>query len=58
MSDQPHGPRKSPEDEDVDELPSESLVPGQDAGELSLEEQIAQMTDIEIEGEGKDQKDS
>lgn len=56
MSDQQPGPRKPPEDEDVDELPSESVLPGQDAGELSLEEQIAQMTDLEIEDEEKERK--
>jgi hypothetical protein len=56
VSDQPRGPRKPPGDEEVDELPSESLPPGQDPGELSLEEQIAQMADLEIEGEEKDQK--
>ena len=58
MSDQPAGPRKPPGDEDVDELPSESVLPGQDAGELSLEEQIARMTDLELEteDEGKDRK--
>ena len=56
MSDQPPGSRKSPEDEDVDELPSESVLPGPDARELSLEEQIARMTDLEIEDEEKDRK--
>jgi len=56
VSDQPPGSRKPPEDEDVDELPSESVLPGQVARELSLEEQIAQMTDLEIEGEEKDRK--
>jgi hypothetical protein len=56
VSDQPPGSRRPPEDEDVDELPSESVLPGQDAGELSLEEQIAQMTDVEIEDEEKGQK--
>jgi hypothetical protein len=46
VSDQPKEPRKPPGDEDVDELPSESVLPGQDARELSLEEQIAQMAEI------------
>jgi len=56
VSDQPPGPRKPTEDEDVDELPSESVLPGQEAPGLSLEEQIAQMADLEIEDEEKDRK--
>ena len=56
MSDQPRGPQRLPEDEDVDELPSESVLPGQEAPGLSLEEQIAQMADLEIEDEEKDRK--
>ncbi len=49
MSDQAAGPRKSPENDDIDELPSESAPSGADAGGLSLEEQIAQLADLEIE---------
>jgi hypothetical protein len=56
VSDHPAGPREPPEDEDVDELPSESVLPGKEVRELSLEEQIAQMTDLEMEGEEKDKK--
>ncbi len=56
MSDQPRGPQRPPEDEDVDELPSESVLPGHVAPGLSLEEQIAQMADLEIEDEEKDRK--
>lgn len=55
MSDKPAGPREPPQDDDVDELPTESVLPGKEASELSLEEQIAQMTDLEIEDEEKDQ---
>ena len=56
MSDQLPGSRKPPEDDDVDELPSESVLPGKEARELSLEEQIALMADLDIEDEEKDRK--
>ncbi len=56
MSDQAGGPRKPPGDEDVDELPSESVPAGKGSGGLSLEEQIARMTDLDLEDEVKDKK--
>lgn len=56
MSDQAGGPRKPPKDEDIDELPSETVPPGKGTGGLSLEEQIAQLSDLEIEDEKKDRK--
>lgn len=50
MSDPHAGPRKPAGDEEVDELPGES-APSPGTSELSLEEQFAQMSDLEIEGE-------
>ncbi len=50
MSDPNAGPRKPSGDEEVDELPGES-VPSPGTSQLSLEEQIAQMSDLEMEGE-------
>jgi len=40
----------------VDELPSESGPAGADTKELSLEEQISLMTDLDVEGEQGDQQ--
>ena len=48
MSD-PAPKTKPPDDSDVDELPGDTAQPGADS--LSLEEQIATLTDLEIEGE-------
>ena len=48
MSDPPRG-ASTPDDSDVDELPGDS-APAHES-KLSLEEQIATMTDLEIEGE-------
>ncbi len=57
VSDPHAGPRKPSGDEEVDELPGES-APAPGASELSLEEQIAQMADLEIEGEEDTSKKS
>lgn len=50
MSDPREGLRKPAVDEDVDELPGESS-PSAGVSQLSLEEQIAQLSDLEIEGD-------
>lgn len=49
MSDPPRGAAK-PEDPDIDELPSES-TPQPPGGTLSLADEIAALTDLEIEEE-------
>lgn len=56
MSDQSEEPRKPPDDEDVDELPSESGSPSKDTSHLSLEEQIAQLENLDSDDEEKDKK--
>jgi hypothetical protein len=45
-----------PEGEDIDELPRESGLPARRTAEPSLEEQIAQMTSLDIEAEEKDRQ--
>jgi hypothetical protein len=50
VSDPRQGVRKPNVDEDVDELPGES-APSAGVSQLSLEEQIAQLSDLEIEGD-------
>ena len=56
MSDQTEGPRKPPENEDVDELPSESGPSSKDTSNLSLEEQIAQIENLDTDDEEKAKK--
>ncbi len=51
MSDPPRG-ADSPDDPDIDELPSEFTPPGASA-ERSLEEEIAALATLEEEGEEK-----
>ena len=50
MSDPRQALRKPGVDEDVDELPGES-APSAGVSQVSLEEQIAQLSDLEIETE-------
>ena len=52
MKSDPPRAEKNPDESDVDELPSDSAPPAADG--LSLEEQIAALTSLEIDdGEGE-----